>query len=109
MANKYIYKVVFLNNNEVYELYAKNVYEGDMDGFMVVEDFIFDEKSTIVVDPSVDKLRAQFQGVKCSFIPMHEIIRIDQIKKPGVAKITASKKPVQIAGNVSSLYAPEKK
>lgn len=107
MSEKHIYKVVFVNKEQVYELYAKSVYQGDMYGFVIVEDFVFGEKSTIVVDPGEEKLRAEFEGVKRSFIPMHEIVRIDQVEKRGVAKVISSEQ-TKSAGNVSSLYVPKK-
>ncbi len=109
MSEKHVYKVVFINKDEVYELYAKSVYQGDMYGFVIVEDFVFGEKSAIVIDPGEEKLRAEFEGVKRSFIPMHEIIRIDQVKSRGVAKVVSSDQSSKSTGNVSSLYVPEKK
>ena len=109
MSDKYIYKVVFFNQEQVYEIYVKNIYQGDMYGFIVVEDFVFGEKSAIVVDPSEEKLRAEFEGINRSFIPMHEIIRIDQVKKRGTAKIIASQKEGDGASTVSRIYQPGKK
>ncbi len=107
MSDKLIYKVIFINHDEIYEVYAKSVYEGDMYGFLVVEDFIFGEKSAIVIDPGEEKLKAEFEGVCRTFIPMHEIVRIDQVQKRGSAKIVAAHK--DSGSNVSPLYAPEKK
>lgn len=104
-----MYKVVFINKDEVYEVYAKSVYQGDMYGFVIVEDFVFGEKSAIVIDPGEEKLRVEFEGVKRSFIPMHEIIRIDQVKSRGIAKIVSTDQSSKSTGNVSSLYVPEKK
>ncbi|GAB4254503.1 MAG: DUF1820 family protein [Methylomicrobium sp.] len=109
MSEKHIYKVVFVNQDHVYEIYAKNVYQGDLYGFVVVEEFVFGEKSAIVIDPSEDKLRAEFEGVSRSFIPMHEIIRIDQVKKRGTAKIITPVQTGQSAGKVTALYSPDKK
>lgn len=109
MSEKHIYKIVFINRDQTYELYAKSVYQGDMYGFVIVEDFVFGEKSSIVVDPGEDKLRTEFEGVKRSFIPMHEIVRIDQVKKRGNAKIVSSGQSEKSSGNISSLYVPDKK
>ncbi len=106
MSDKQIYKIVFFNQEQVYELYAKHVYQGDMYGFVIIEDIVFGEKSAIVVDPSEEKLRTEFAGVNRSFIPMHEIIRIDQVKKRGAAKIIAAAKEPE---KVSALYVPKKK
>ena len=108
MSEKHIYKVVFINREQVYEIYAKSIYQGDMYGFVIVEDLVFGEKSSIVVDPGEDKLRAEFEGVKRSFIPLHEIIRIDQVKRRGVAKIISNKSASDAKSNVATLYTPEK-
>jgi hypothetical protein len=109
MSEKHIYKVAFVNRDQVYEIYAKSVYQGDLYGFVIIEDIVFGEKSAIVVDPGEEKLRAEFEGVKRSFIPMHEIIRIDQVERQGVAKVILDKHSSAHGRNVSSLYVPEKK
>lgn len=109
MSEKHIYKIVFVNQEQVYEIYAKSVYQGDMYGFVIVEDFVFGEKSSIVVDPGEEKLRAEFEGVKRSFIPMHEIVRIDQVERRGIAKIISEKSSSTGGGKISSLYVPGEK
>ena len=47
-----IYKVIFLNQNQVYEVYAKHVYQSDMYGFIEIEAFVFGERSQMIVDPA---------------------------------------------------------
>jgi len=93
---EHIYRVVFLNQDKVYEIFVKNVYQSDMWGFIEIEDFIFGSRSEVLVDPGEDKLKQQFEGVNRSYIPMQAIVRIDEVKKEGVAKIT------DIKGNVSA-------
>jgi hypothetical protein len=110
MAEKHIYKVVFVNKQQTYEIYVKHVYQGEMYGFIVVEDFVFGEKSSIVVDPSEDKLRSEFEGVKRSFIPIHEVVRIDQVKKRGVPRIFEADKSVSSGNrNVATFHSPDRK
>lgn len=109
MSDKQIYKVVFVNRDQIYELYVKNVYQSDLYGFVAIEDFVFGEKSAIVVDPSEEKLRIEFESVKRSFIPMHEVVRIDQVHMRGTPKIIARTAGQDGKSNVSSLYAPDKK
>ena len=65
-----IYKITFLNKGKVYEVFAKQVYQSDLYGFVEVEDYMFDAKTQMVVDPSEEKLKAEFNGVKRSFIPI---------------------------------------
>ena len=83
-----IYKVLFHNQNQVYEIYAREIYQSDMWGFIEVEEFVFGERSQMIVDPGEEKLKNEFAGVKRSFIPMHSIIRIDEVEKEGVGKVS---------------------
>lgn len=83
-----IYKVTFLNKGKVYEVFVKQVYQSDLYGFIEIEEFVFDERSQVVVDPSEEKLKTEFSGVRRSFIPLQAIIRIDEVEKSGVAKIS---------------------
>lgn len=84
-----IYRITFLNKDKVYEVFAKQVYQSELYGFIEVEDYIFDERSQVVVDPSEEKLKAEFLGVKRSFIPIQAIVRIDEVEKGGVSKISS--------------------
>jgi hypothetical protein len=84
---KRIYKVVFVNQGKVYEIYAKSVSQGGLFGFVEVEGLLFGEKSTIVVDLSEETLQAEFAGVERTYIPMHAIVRIDEVEKRGASKI----------------------
>ena len=45
----------------------------------------------MVLDPSEERLKTEFKGVKRSYIPMHMILRIDEMFKEGVSTI---KEPV---------------
>ena len=88
---EHIYKVLFHSQGHVYEVYARNIYQSDLYGFIEIEDYIFGNRTQMVIDPAEDKLRTEFEGVERSFIPMHAVIRIDEVEKEGVAKITDSK------------------
>ena len=95
MANKdqpkSIYKVLFHSQGQVYEVYAHNIYQSDLYGFVEIEDYTFGNRSQMLIDPSEDRLRNEFEGVQRSIIPMHAIVRIDEVEKEGVAKISDSK------------------
>ena len=88
--NQHIYRVHFQNQGQVYEVYARNIYQSELYGFVEIEDYTFSNKSQVVIDPSEERLRSEFEGVKRSFVPMHAVIRIDEVEKEGVAKITAT-------------------
>lgn len=96
MEKDAIYRIKFVNQDEVYEVYAKHLYQSDLWGFLEVEEFVFGTQTSVVVDPSEEKLKQQFEDVERSYIPMQSIIRIDEVKHNGVAKITPAK------GNVAA-------
>ena len=87
MASNNIYKVIFINQGKVYEVYAKQVTQSGLFGFIEIEQLIFGEKSAVVIDPSEERLKDEFKEVKRTYIPMHSIIRIDEVEKEGIAKI----------------------
>ena len=89
MAAKHLYKVIFMNQGKVYEVYARHVSHGDLFGFIEVEKLVFGERSRVVVDPSEEKIRSEFSGVDRTYIPLNAVIRIDQVEKQGVSKISA--------------------
>lgn len=89
MAASHIFKVVFVLQGKVWEIYARKVGHGAMFGFIEVEDFVFGERSTVVVDPTEERIKAEFAGVKRTYLPLHSVLRIDEVKKQGVSKITA--------------------
>ena len=96
-----MYKVVFLNQGKVYEVYAKSVSHGSLFGFIEVEELVFGARSTVVVDPSEEKIKTEFEGVKRTYLPMHSILRIDEVDKQGTSKITAAD-----GGNVAQFPVP---
>ena len=91
MSKEPIYKVIFYNQNQVYEVYARAIYQSEMYGFIEVEEFVFGERSQLLVDPSEERLKTEFASVKRSYIPMHSIIRIDEVEKEGAVKVTELK------------------
>ncbi len=70
MADKKLYKVVFYNQDQIYEVFVKSVYQAEIYGFVVLEDFVFGEKSAIVLDPGEEKLKREFNGVDKSYVPI---------------------------------------
>ena len=60
-----------------------------MFGFIEVEELVFGERSTVVVDPAEEKIKAEFTDVKRTYLPMHSVLRIDEVKKQGVSKVVA--------------------
>jgi len=101
MAARQLYKVIFMNQGQVYEIYARSVGQGSLFGFIEVEELVFGERTTVVIDPSEERLKSEFEAVKRTYLPMHSIIRIDEVEKPGVSKISSVE-----GGNVTPFPMP---
>lgn len=101
MAARELYKIIFMNQGQVYEIYARSVSQGGLFGFIEVEELVFGARSSVVVDPAEEKLKSEFDTVKRSYIPLHAIIRIDEVEKQGTGKISALE-----GGNVSQFPMP---
>ena len=97
MSKDPIYRVTFHNQNEIYEIYCRHVYQSDLWGFLEVEEFVFNERSQMIVDPAEEKLKTEFSAIKRSFIPMHSVVRIDEVEKEGTGKISEAKGGTNIA------------
>ena len=101
MSARHLYKVSFVNQGKVYEIYARSVTQGTLFGFIEVERLVFGERSSVVVDPAEERIKTEFAGVRRTYLPMHSILRIDEVEKQGVSKIT----PVE-AGNITQFPVP---
>jgi hypothetical protein len=101
MKFKTLYRVTFVNQERIYEVYARKVYQSELFGFIAIEQLVYGETSSVVVDPGQERLKSEFVDVKCTYIPMHAILRIDEVEKEGIAKITVVNKD-----NVSAFPSP---
>ena len=88
MPSKKLYKIIFTNQGKIYEIYAKNVNSSNILGFIEIENLVFGERTSIVVDPSEEKIKMEFSDVTKTNIPMHSVLRIDEVNKQGISKIS---------------------
>jgi hypothetical protein len=105
MAASHIFRILFVNQGKVYEVYARKVNHGEMFGFIAVEDLIFGERSSVVLDASEERIKSEFNGVKRTFLPLHSVLRIDEVKKQGVGRITALEGGANVAQFPMPLYS----
>jgi len=89
MASSHIFKVMFVNQGKIYEIYARKVSHGSIYGFVEVEELVFGARSSVVLDPAEERIKAEFADVKRTYLPLHSVVRIDEVKKQGTAKIVA--------------------
>ncbi|MFV1873014.1 MAG: DUF1820 family protein [Oleiphilus sp.] len=101
MSKKQIYKVIFYNNEDIFEIYATHVFASDLYGFVEVEQLLFGEKNQLVVDPSEERLKNEFSGVKRTFIPMNAVVRIDEVEQSGTPKVSGVRNSVMTFPNAT--------
>jgi hypothetical protein len=105
MSARHLYKVIFAHQGKVWEIYARSVNHGAMLGFVEVERLVFGERSSVVVDPAEERIKGEFEGVKRTYIPLHSVLRIDEVEKQGAGKISTLE-----GGNVAqfplAVYTP---
>ena len=106
MKTKNVYKIIFIQLGEIYEVFAKQIYQSDMYGFIEVEEYIFNKDKQLVVDPSSEKLKKEFNKVERSYIPVNSILRIDEVNETGEAKIKENK--CQISPLPINIQPPKK-
>ncbi|SLM61241.1 MULTISPECIES: DUF1820 family protein [Dickeya] len=99
-----LYRIQFMNNGKNYQLYVRELVQSSLFGFIEIADFVFDNPSALLVDPTTEKLKTEFAGVGRSYIPMQAVIRIDAVNERGIARIS------ELGDNVTPFpYLPGKK
>ncbi|MEM5498468.1 DUF1820 family protein [Paraglaciecola mesophila] len=104
--NTSLFRIQFIANGVRYELYVRELCQGSLFGFIEIGDFVWDNHTSVVVDPSHEKLKDEFADVTTTFIPMHNVLRIDEVKKQGTAKI--SELSDKVTAFPSPIYTPKK-
>ena len=100
---KSVYRVLFRNQESLYELYARKVGQGTLFAFVEVEEILFGNRGGVLVDPSEERLKSEFAGVKRTYIPLQAVVRIDEVEKEGTNKIVSL---AASQGNVTSFPLP---
>jgi hypothetical protein len=100
------YKIIFYHQGQVVELYARQVSQGNLFGFIEIEDLVFGTRSQLVVDPAEESLKSEFGGAKRIYLPMQAIVRIDEVEIEGVARIRPAVKDPETPGSVRPFPVP---
>ncbi len=83
-----VFRVLFHNQGKIFDVYVRSVSRAELFGFLELKDFVFSKPSSMVIDPTEDRLRNEFDTVNRVFIPIANVERIDEVKEVGEAKIT---------------------
>jgi len=87
MAEKPLYKIIFLNHGKVYELYSEGVTSSGLWGFVEVSKLVFEKGDGLVVDPTEEKMRQEFEGAKVLHLPIQSVLRVEEVEKRGQCMI----------------------
>lgn len=91
MSGKSLFKVVFLNHGKVYELFAEGVISSGLWGFIEVSGLVFETSDGIVVDPTEEKMRDEFEGASALHLPIQSVLRVEEVEKRGKCLIRDQK------------------
>lgn len=83
MADKPLYKIIFLNQGKVYELYSEGVTSSGLWGFIEVSGLVFETGEGLVVDPTEEKMRQEFESAKVLHLPIQSVLRVEEVEKRG--------------------------
>lgn len=109
MSKESLYHVRFMGENQrQYDVYAEEVFQGELYGFVVLRGLVFNPASAVLVDPAEEKLKAEFDGVEETIIPMHAVIRIDRVAQRGTPKLTEASGDGVVTAFPGSIYTPRK-
>lgn len=83
-----IYRVLFHQDGQIFEVYSRYISEESLVGFLEVDELVLNEsRSTVLVDPKEEKLRHEFRDVQRTYIPVHLVLRIDEVQKEGMSLV----------------------
>jgi hypothetical protein len=87
MADKRLYKIIFLNQGKVYELFSEGVTSSGLWGFIEVSDLVFEEGEGLVVDPTEEKMREEFASARVLHLPIQSVLRVEEVDQRGKCRI----------------------
>jgi hypothetical protein len=83
MAEKRLYKIIFLNQGKVYELFGRKVESSGLWGFIEVSDLIFETGESLVVDPTEERMRQEFESARVLHLPIQSVLRVEEVDRRG--------------------------
>lgn len=91
MKTKSLFRINYITNTDVYELYAKTISSHELLGFISLSELVFEVNSQVVIDPVEERLKAEFNGVKTLHIPMQNVLKIEEVEQKQSCKIKSLK------------------
>ncbi len=86
--SKRLYKITFLSQGKSIELYAREVASSGLWGFIEIGELVFETAGdSVVIDPTEERLREEFAHSKRLHLPMHAVLRVEEVDKRGTCRI----------------------
>ena len=102
-----IYRINYINQNQVYELYAERIATDALLGFMSISSILFDLKDAIVIDPVEEQLKTEFKDVEVLHVPITHILKVEEVKQKKSCKIRQLQ-PNQLTTTMKKQPGPSK-
>ena len=83
MTEKPLYKIIFLVKYNDAGLYSEGVTSSGLFGFVEVSNLVFESGDALVVDPTEEKLRQEFENAKVLHLPIQSVLRVEEVDKRG--------------------------
>ena len=83
MAEKPLYKIIFFNQGKVYEIFSEGVSSSGLWGFIEVSNLVFETGEGLVVDPTEEKMRQEFEHAKVLHLPIQSVVRVEEVAMRG--------------------------
>src|SRR3990167_8304805 len=95
--NSPLYRVIFAQDDQIYEVFGRGISDESLMGFLEVDELIFtNQDQELGVDLSEERLQTEFMDVRRTYIPLHLILRVDEMVRSRPLKL----KPASGASNV---------
>lgn len=102
-----VFRITFMNQGKLYQMHAEDVRKGELYGFVEISGLMFGEHTTVVIDPAEERLKTEFAGVERVMVPMHAVVRIDEVAKRGQNKILELDGGAKVTPFPSPIYTPK--
>jgi hypothetical protein len=89
MPPRPLYKVTFASAGKIYELYAREVASSSLWGFVEIAELVWDAEG-VVIDPTEERLRDEFGSSRRLHLPMHAVLRVEEVERRGQLAIRDS-------------------
>ena len=94
--SKKLFRLQFQHQDTVYVVYARRVESSAIWGFVEVGELDFDIREGVLVDPVEERLREEFADTRSLHLPMHSVLRIEEVERRGAAAIQEASEPGRV-------------